>query len=75
MGNLVRNGPINLRKWLSMKELFSAVCASCGSHCSVSFKPDGKRPVYCRECFAAKREEEKKEIEANEALPFGAMLK
>ena len=34
-------------------ELFSATCASCGKTCEVPFKPNGKKPVYCKECFAA----------------------
>lgn len=34
-------------------EMFSATCASCGKICEVPFKPNGKKPVYCKECFAA----------------------
>lgn len=34
-------------------EMFSATCASCGKTCEVPFKPNGKKPVYCKECFAA----------------------
>ena len=34
-------------------EMFSATCASCGKVCEVPFKPNGKKPVYCKECFAA----------------------
>jgi CxxC-x17-CxxC domain-containing protein len=33
-------------------EMFQAVCASCGKSCEVPFRPNGKKPVYCRECFA-----------------------
>jgi CxxC-x17-CxxC domain-containing protein len=33
-------------------EMFSAVCASCGKTCEVPFRPNGKKPVYCKECFA-----------------------
>lgn len=32
-------------------EMFSAVCASCGKNCEVPFRPNGKKPVYCKECF------------------------
>lgn len=32
-------------------ELFPAVCADCGKHCEVPFRPNGIRPVYCRDCF------------------------
>lgn len=33
-------------------EMFQAVCASCGKTCEVPFRPNGKKPVYCKECFA-----------------------
>lgn len=32
-------------------ESFDATCASCNAHCEVPFKPNGKKPVYCRNCF------------------------
>ncbi len=32
-------------------ELFDAVCATCGKTCQVPFKPNGKKPVYCKDCF------------------------
>ena len=40
----------------SDREMFDAVCAECGQPCKVPFQPreDG-RPVYCSNCFAAKR--------------------
>jgi CxxC-x17-CxxC domain-containing protein len=33
-------------------EMFEAICADCGKTCEVPFKPNGRKPVYCRECFA-----------------------
>ncbi len=30
---------------------YQAVCAQCGKTCEVPFRPDGQRPIYCRECF------------------------
>ena len=33
------------------REMHSATCAECGKETEVPFKPDGSRPVYCRECF------------------------
>ncbi len=33
------------------REMFPAVCSSCGSDCQVPFKPTGKFPVYCNACF------------------------
>jgi CxxC-x17-CxxC domain-containing protein len=32
-----------------------AVCSECGDECSVPFKPDPHRPVYCQECWAKRR--------------------
>ncbi len=33
------------------KQLFPATCAECGTSCEVPFKPNGKKPVLCRDCF------------------------
>lgn len=37
------------------REMHKATCADCGKECDVPFKPDGSRPVYCRECYAKRR--------------------
>ena len=39
------------------REMFEAVCASCGKTCKVPFKPREDRPVYCSECFAVQKGE------------------
>lgn len=33
------------------REMFPAVCASCGVETTVPFRPTGDKPVYCRDCF------------------------
>ena len=33
------------------REMFPAVCATCGRDKTVPFQPSGEKPVYCRECF------------------------
>src|SRR5262245_48866050 len=33
------------------REMFEAVCASCGAAAQVPFRPQNGRPVYCRDCF------------------------
>jgi CxxC-x17-CxxC domain-containing protein len=38
------------------REMFKATCAECKKECEVPFKPSGDRPVYCRECFAKRKE-------------------
>ena len=35
------------------REMFDAVCSGCGCQTQVPFQPDGRKPVYCRECFRA----------------------
>ena len=36
--------------------LHDATCTDCGSKTQVPFRPTGEKPVFCRDCFAAKRE-------------------
>ncbi|MBI5794495.1 hypothetical protein HZA87_05470 [Candidatus Uhrbacteria bacterium] len=31
--------------------LHKAVCNACGQSCEVPFRPNGRKPVFCRECF------------------------
>jgi CxxC-x17-CxxC domain-containing protein len=33
------------------REMFDALCASCGKTAKVPFQPRGDRPVYCSDCF------------------------
>jgi CxxC-x17-CxxC domain-containing protein len=33
------------------RQMFSAVCASCGKTAEVPFEPRGDRPVYCSDCY------------------------
>jgi CxxC-x17-CxxC domain-containing protein len=35
----------------SAPELYDAVCAECRNKCQVPFRPNGKKPVLCRDCF------------------------
>ena len=34
------------------RQMYDAVCASCGSACQVPFRPSQDRPVYCNDCFS-----------------------
>jgi len=36
---------------ITKKEIYSAVCATCEEEIEVPFKPDPKRPAFCRECL------------------------
>jgi CxxC-x17-CxxC domain-containing protein len=40
-----------------------AICYSCGKETYAPFKPDGIRPVYCKECLTALKNDKEKEIE------------
>jgi len=37
--------------------MHQAVCVSCRKFCEVPFKPNGKKPVYCRDCFGREDKE------------------
>ncbi|MBI3943980.1 MAG: zinc-ribbon domain containing protein [Chloroflexi bacterium] len=37
------------------KQMYPAVCDNCGATTEVPFKPTGRRPVYCYDCFTNKR--------------------
>jgi CxxC-x17-CxxC domain-containing protein len=51
---------------------FDAICSNCGKKCQVPFRPDGEKPVYCKECFDMPRKEMtgKKKFSANTAPRF-----
>jgi hypothetical protein len=33
------------------RQMYDAVCSSCGKPCKVPFEPHNDRPVYCSDCF------------------------
>ena len=33
------------------KELYDAECANCHKRCQVPFRPNGKKPVHCADCY------------------------
>ncbi len=37
------------------KPMYPAVCAECGTETMVPFPPSGSKPVYCRNCFQARK--------------------
>ena len=45
-----------------------AKCSRCGKDTKISFKPDGIRPIYCRDCLTTIREEKKQEFENRKEL-------
>jgi CxxC-x17-CxxC domain-containing protein len=41
--------------YMNEREMHQVTCADCGKETEVPFKPDGRRPVYCRDCFQTRR--------------------
>ena len=37
------------------REMHKAVCAECKQECEVPFKPTEGKPVYCKDCFQNRR--------------------
>ncbi|MFA5528875.1 MAG: zinc-ribbon domain containing protein [Peptostreptococcales bacterium] len=37
------------------RKSFAATCADCGVETTVPFEPTGERPVYCKDCYVARR--------------------
>jgi len=37
------------------REMHKVTCAECGKETEVPFKPDGTRPVYCKDCYQKHR--------------------
>ena len=37
------------------REMFDAICSTCGKTAQVPFQPRGDKPVYCRDCFTPRQ--------------------
>lgn len=49
------NGPRNSHSG-GPRQMYPAVCASCGRDTEVPFEPRGDKPVYCNDCFQQRRQ-------------------
>ncbi|HBL50635.1 MAG TPA: hypothetical protein DDZ65_10375, partial [Firmicutes bacterium] len=38
------------------REMHTAICADCGREAQVPFAPNPERPVYCRDCYASRKD-------------------
>jgi len=56
--NRGRRGSFGGRRDFGPREMHKTTCSECGKECEVPFKPVEGRPVYCKECFMKKREED-----------------
>ena len=36
------------------RQMYKAICDSCGKECELPFKPSSGKPVYCSDCFSKK---------------------
>ncbi|MHB1452584.1 MAG: zinc-ribbon domain containing protein [Saccharofermentanales bacterium] len=37
------------------RQMFDAICSECGVRTQVPFEPSGDKPVYCKDCYQARR--------------------
>jgi len=51
MGNFNRNNRQNFGDRNSNRPMFSATCSKCGKSCELPFRPNGRKPVFCSQCF------------------------
>ncbi len=40
-----------VKKNISKKKQYKTVCDTCGVEIEIPFKPDGERPIFCRDCL------------------------
>ncbi len=43
--------PENEERLVEDKKMYDAVCDTCGVEIKIPFQPDGKRPVFCKDCL------------------------
>ena len=53
--NAVIKDVVNVKAEKRQRQMYTVECAECGKETQVPFEPKGDRPVYCRDCFNAKR--------------------
>ncbi len=39
------------------RQMYPATCDECGRETMVPFQPSGNKPVYCSDCFSARRQQ------------------
>lgn len=60
----------NDRGFDGQKEMFKGECASCHKPCQVPFRPNGKKPVYCSDCF--RKDDDRPQRPFREERSFGS---
>jgi len=64
--------PVQNRK---EQTLYDARCSSCGKDTKVIFPPDGKRPVYCKNCLKKVKPEDSVSRKTISSVPLEKVLK
>ncbi len=49
---------------------YRAICDACGTEIETRFKPDGIRPVFCRQCLSMKKEERDQMVASRKRPPM-----
>jgi CxxC-x17-CxxC domain-containing protein len=60
------------RDFSAPPELHQATCARCHKTCEVPFRPNGKKPVLCKDCFASSRPDAPAQGHAHARPSFGS---
>lgn len=55
--------------------LYEARCAECGKAVKVPFKPDGKRPVFCKSCLKKVKKTQEQEVSQIPAISLKTALR
>lgn len=66
-----RGAPSRGRDFGGEREMFDAECASCHKMTQVPFKPNGMKPVYCRDCFTPENDRNERGPARFEKREFG----
>jgi CxxC-x17-CxxC domain-containing protein len=59
-------GDLKIPEATKKKDLYDAKCWRCGKQTKVTFKPDGVRPVYCKNCLKEVEKEKKEDKTRND---------
>lgn len=55
------------------REMYDAECNKCHGRCQVPFRPNGKKPVYCGNCFVKDGERTERPRERTQRPPARAV--
>lgn len=52
-GGYGTNGNRSSDGYREPRQMYTAICASCGNEAQIPFQPRGDKPVYCSDCYQA----------------------